>query len=300
MIVRKFPYYCACGWHTDWTSAGSGITESLFEKVEQQLTVAKNPRAKSFWREMYRSALLGKINAQHQRGLVVCSTCKSAEEQLAFYDKKTGSLLHPILCNCCGEEAIMYGENEPIGCPACQKSVAPGASSTTKELLERLLRNYKITLPETVFENQLVVAIGSQAMSNLTDSGFPAATLEEKEKTDDNNLNMTLFSGVTRVVLHCDFENPIDGELSLLLLKILQVGNIETVVVAVAPPIFEGRKRIEGLMENVKQLQPVANQTIIVSGLVLEKQYGPSIQLYRKHIPQEVQKAIGNVLADFE
>lgn len=282
MIMNVHHYDCECGWSGHWLIGGSRRKRTLIEEVEQQLTTAKHPRARSVWRILYKQILKEeKAEAYGRTGMAVCFHCKTNQEQLAVYDK--GLILHPLPCQTCGNEVAVYHEPESLPCPSCKTVVKAGPALSTEALLQRKLARCKITLLDSIGETGLI-AVGSRTIAYLEpikqDLPFSIVTIEKGEGGQRR-----FILDVKKVFLQTSFENSFEAELAIILSKQLGLMGIEVVPVIITPPIFEGKRRLDKVMEYIKEIQRVSKETILVSGAALEREFGSSVEIYNEHIP---------------
>ncbi|RFU69511.1 hypothetical protein D0469_09095 [Peribacillus saganii] len=259
---------------------------TLIERVEEQLLSAKNLQARSVWRELYQKILKEEIvEAECRSGLTICFHCKNSHEQLALYDSDNGSVLHALLCNTCGREAVIYHAPETIPCPCCYTLVNAGPALSPELILQRKLAQCKVSMPTTLRETVLI-AVGGQAISYLEpikrDLPFSIVAIEKAKNPRDHYQCMR---NVKKVFLQTSFEHDFEAELAILLVQQLRLMEVEVVTLIITPPIFEGHRRLGKVMEYVKELQKFSKETILLSGAALEKDFGSSVDLYKEHIP---------------
>jgi hypothetical protein len=300
MVMSVHSYQCECGWYGEWFTGGFRRKVSLVESVEKELIETENPVARSVWRSIYQQILKGEIvteGVSYQSGLVICGECKSSHEQLAVYESDSGSCIHSILCRHCGNEAEVFQRPEIIACPSCKKRVKEGKALSSQQLFRRMLNQCDITFTDGSSE-KVVFTVGKRATSYIKPINpvipYSLVTVERMNSVV-KGCELDLFGGLlthSKALMVTSPESKFESELAVHLLNQLQSMNIEVTPIVTTPPEFEGRKRIKEAIGHIQELQKYAKQTIVLSGPAQEKQHGPSIELYKKHIPAQIKEIV--------
>jgi uncharacterized CHY-type Zn-finger protein len=301
MVLSIHSYQCKCGWYGEWFTGGFRRKLTLVEGVEKELLEAENQVGRSVWRSIYQQILKGKIlneEASYQRGLVICKECKSSHEQLAVYETDSRSCIHPIVCRYCGNEAEIFHRPEIITCPSCNQRVNEGKRLSSQELYRRKLNQCDFTFSEGS-SGKVVFAVGKRAISyiepNLSVIPHSLVTVERIDSIG-NGFDLDLFGEAQfnskAMLITSPESSKFDSELAVLLLNQLQLMNIEVTPIVTTPPEFEGRKRIKEAISHIQELQKHAKKMIVLSGPAQEKQHGPSIDLYKQHIPAQIKEIL--------
>ncbi|MGE6487425.1 hypothetical protein ACQKE5_03920 [Paenisporosarcina sp. NPDC076898] len=300
VVIREYSYQCECGWNGQWVSGGFRVQIPLLDKIEQQLLEAVHPTAKAAWRKLYRNILREELPCAHitsQSGFLVCRHCKHGYNQEDYYDSKTGDYLHPLICSHCGDSATILYRPQQIPCPACQALLEGKSEVSSDEFLKIILRTSKIQFIDHQ-SDELLILVGEKAKMNVVDS-VSNLLIEQKEPLyaqEDGFALLQVLSKAKKVILHTNFDDPYESKLSFLLAKHIRSLNCEVVSIVTTPPIFEGRKRMESIMQQIMKLQSYSNRTILVSGSALERKFGTTIDLYNEHMPKQVSQEIQTVL----
>lgn len=300
MVMNVYHFQCECGWSGQWMTGGFRRKISLLESAEIQLIGAENTIAKSVWRRVYGQIIKGQLveeNVTAKVGMAVCFACKKSEEQFALYDSNNGEILHPLLCNHCGNKTVIFHTAESIACPCCQAIVKAGPQLPLQELLQKKLRQYKISMPSVVSDTAVIaVGRGSAAFMELIqeDIIYPLFTMVKEENHPQGDDFFKKLEGVKKAILPANLEDDMEADLVKRLIEQFCLLDIEVVPIMITPPIFEGSRRMNRVMEHVKEIQKLAKQTILLSGAAIEKEFGPSIELYKKHIPTSIKDLLSN------
>ncbi|MBU8915119.1 hypothetical protein BGM25_03545 [Bacillus sp. FJAT-29953] len=291
MLITRYDYRCGCGWNGEWVSGGTSRERTLLEKVEHQLLAANHQNTKAVWRQLYQSIIMGEITAEQVKtrsGFLVCCRCQSGFEQLTFHDSVHNQPLHSFLCKDCGNPGEIRFQPDWVPCPVCSRPVAKGQPLSSRELLVQMLGRCKVTLAGGHSE-EMFISIGNRnhLQPIFNNSPFSSVFLEKGDCGGENLLER--LATCTKAVLHTGFDSQFESNLALELLKETRLLGVDVVTIMATPPFFEGRKRLDLAFATIKELQAYSH-TILVSGSALEKQYGPSVELYRKHIPNEIYK----------
>jgi ribosomal protein S27E len=293
MVLNVFHFQCECGWNKQWVTGGFSRKKSLVEIVERQLLESENPKSKSVWRNIYQQILKEQLLPEqliYKSGLAICFHCKSSNEQIALYDSSSGFLLHSLLCNQCGNDIFFYSQPEGIRCPSCQQMVCSGPPLSTEEKLKNMLNQCKITNQSGDLNDNLI-AVGEKAASYSKDLELPLITIEKHLKAQNNLDFLNEIPLFKKMILLTSFDDEFEAELVMLLLHQFNREN-QLIPVVITPPSFEGKRRRKRIMDHITNLQKVSKNTILISGAALEKEYGPSIQIYDKYIPEQIKKVL--------
>jgi hypothetical protein len=293
MVLNVFHFQCECGWNKQWVTGGFSRKKTLVEIVEKQLLESENQKSKSIWRTIYQQVLKEQLIPEqiiYKNGLASCFHCKSCNEQIALFDSSSGSLLHSLLCNQCGNDIFFYSQPEMIRCPSCRQMVRSGPSLSAKEKLKNMMNLCKITNQSDDL-NYKLLAIGEKVASYSKGFGFPVVTIEKHVKGENNLDFLNDFPLYERVILLTDLEDEFEAELVMLLLDQFS-RETQLIPVIVTPPTFEGKRRMKRLMDHLTNLQKVSKNTILISGAALEKECGPLIKLYDQYIPEQIKKVL--------
>lgn len=303
VVITEYSYQCECGWNGQWVSGGLRVQIPLLDKIEQHLLEAVHPKAKVAWRKLYRNMLREELqcaNITSQSGFLVCRHCKHGYNQEDYYDSKTGDYLHPLICSLCGDSATILYHPQLIPCPACQTLLEGKSGVSPDEFLQNILRTSKIQFIDHQ-SDELLILVGEQAKMNDVES-VSNLLIEDKKRKEQHDARDDVFailevlSKAKKVIHYTNFADSFESRLSYLLAKHLRSLNCEVVSIVSTPPIFEGRKKMENIMQQIMKLQSYSDRLILVSGSAMERKYGPSIDLYKEHMPKQVRQEIQAVL----
>lgn len=307
MVLHSYFYQCDCGWNGQSMTGGFIKNIPVIELIENQLLTATHLEAKNAWRQLYQNVITGMFCEEElgvQDGVRICFHCQSLKDNKGIYHSVSKTNLQPTVCNKCGNTIQIFFQPKKIPCPSCQKIIEAGPLISSSNLLQSLLKNTRVEYFNGDSDVVLLV-IGETASRNVHDIRERGVTsssilIEKKRETyssDKESISLLdNLSTVRKVILHTHFNQSFESYLALNLAKELCLMKVEFISVVTTPPIFEGRKRIEAVMEHIMKLQAYCTSTIIVSGAALEKAYGSTIHLYKKHIPFQVQKEIMTLL----
>ncbi|WP_066309459.1 hypothetical protein [Bacillus sp. FJAT-29814] len=295
MLIKKtFP--CACGWCGEWVTGGLRKQRSLVEIVEDELIAAKHQNPRAAWRSVYQKLLLGQVVPEEvscRSGMFFCFECKSGFEQLVVCNS-SGNPLHPMLCHECGSEGEFFPAPVEVPCPRCRQMVGEGKPLSTQEILNRMLSRCEITTVDKD-RDKLLVVVGSRCQTYLEpildDIHYSVLAVTSGENITHPIDFWEKFASVEKVLLQTSPDTIEEAELALLLVQQLQAVNIEMIPIVITPPLFEGKRRTQWMMEHIQELQSFVKQVLIVSGAGLDKQYGP-LEVYRKHVPIKLRELL--------
>ncbi|WP_207953343.1 hypothetical protein [Paenibacillus agricola] len=151
-------YECTCGWHYEHQSGGYREPGDVVSAIESKLDERIHPRAKRAWQQLFIQPLLiqererpkpvqfnipsflqsrrknagdsgqaalsvDKRHVCESRLLGACSYCRMVTEHYAVYSSNGHELMHPILCEACGEDIKVFEDFTSISCPICDENV---------------------------------------------------------------------------------------------------------------------------------------------------------------------------------
>jgi uncharacterized CHY-type Zn-finger protein len=295
MAISIDYYQCECGWSDEAISVLAKRQPSIYEKLEKQLCLASNKKAKAELRDVYHKLVKGEVCADEltvKQRLVICSHCKKSDHQEVFYHLKSHIPLNHALCTTCGNELQVFQQPQSLPCPKCQKPVQKGTKIPNREKLALLLKRCTIQFPEQTSQ-KVVIAIDEVAISNVQDCHSNIISMKKNELVERSPLEVEQLAKVLtnkKVFLHASFNSDFEAELTLLLLERFKHLNITPIIVI--PPLFQGRKKVERIRELAGKMQKYCERTIQISGDYLKEQHGANKELFEVHLPQAVKKAV--------
>jgi hypothetical protein len=289
-------FQCDCGWHDEWVAFISKRKSTIYQKLEKQLQLATNPHALNEWRSVYHRFVKGEFledDVDCRKGLATCTRCKRSADQMVIYNKNTDNPIHAILCNNCGKDVQVFHNPTQLLCPRCKQIVEKRETPRNPEdLLNAFLLRCNMEIRGD-HSKKLVLAVGTRASKNIAECDACVVTIKRQNRANKAAINLKeLLHQHKPVIFHPSIDSEFQGQLSLLLIIMLNEWKINFSTVLLIPPFFEGKETIDRVSEYLMRMQSYCDQFTVISGEQLKEKHGSGVELYERHIPNKMKDII--------